>query len=133
MSNLTTEEKIYLVECFFSRGKVYSNVVPPPSRNAIPRPFTTNVSDARTAYVTRGTDMPKAGSDFIPWVRRIEELIRSKYSKESLNSDLYNLINEDECINSNCINNESDSSCSSIEYYLFEDDFNEASFHDNNT
>ncbi|EZA62136.1 hypothetical protein X777_03743 [Ooceraea biroi] len=25
MSNLTTEEKIYLVECFFSRGKVYSN------------------------------------------------------------------------------------------------------------
>lgn len=25
----------------------------PPSRNAIPRPFTTNVSDARTAYVTR--------------------------------------------------------------------------------
>ena len=25
MSDLTTEEKVYLVECFFSRGKVYSD------------------------------------------------------------------------------------------------------------
>lgn len=28
-------------------------VVPLPSRNAIPRPFTTNVSETRTVYVTR--------------------------------------------------------------------------------
>ncbi|GAB1859860.1 hypothetical protein CAJAP_01098 [Camponotus japonicus] len=25
MNNLTTEEKIYLIECFFSRGKIYSS------------------------------------------------------------------------------------------------------------
>ncbi|EGI61630.1 hypothetical protein G5I_10195 [Acromyrmex echinatior] len=42
--------------------------VPPLSRNAISRPFTTNVSDARIVYVTRGADVPKAGGDFFPWV-----------------------------------------------------------------
>ena len=25
MSDLTTEEKVYLIECFYSRGKVYAN------------------------------------------------------------------------------------------------------------
>ncbi|XP_071580738.1 uncharacterized protein [Temnothorax nylanderi] len=25
MNNLTTEEKVYLIECFFSRGKIYSS------------------------------------------------------------------------------------------------------------
>jgi len=76
-----------------------------------------------------------------------EEPIRSKYSKESLNSDLSehcqqfnqyeflcnSLTNEDESINSNCTNNEADSSCSSIEYYLFENDFNEERSNGNNT
>ncbi|KYN03357.1 hypothetical protein ALC62_05749 [Cyphomyrmex costatus] len=42
----------------------------PLSWNAISRPFTTNVSDARIVYVTRGTDVPKAGSDFFPWVSK---------------------------------------------------------------
>ncbi|KYM78308.1 hypothetical protein ALC53_10963 [Atta colombica] len=42
--------------------------VPPLSRNAISQPFTTNVSDARIVYVTRGADVPKAGGDFFPWV-----------------------------------------------------------------
>ena len=25
MSDLTTEEKVYLIECFYSRGKMYAN------------------------------------------------------------------------------------------------------------
>ena len=25
MSDLTTEEKVYLIECFYSKGKVYAN------------------------------------------------------------------------------------------------------------
>lgn len=76
----------------------------------------------------------------------VEEPIRSKHSKESLNSDLLEhcqqfneceflsdwLINEDESINFNCVNNESDSSCSSIEYYLSKDD-SERNSNDNNT
>lgn len=76
----------------------------------------------------------------------VEEPIRSKNSKESLNFDLLEhcqqfneceflsdwLINEDESINFNCVNNESDSSCSSIEYYLCENDFERTS-NDNNT
>jgi len=36
-----------------SRAATAGFAVPPPSRNAILRPFTTNVSDARTLYVTR--------------------------------------------------------------------------------
>ncbi|EZA51851.1 hypothetical protein X777_09617 [Ooceraea biroi] len=75
----------------------------------------------------------------------VKESITSKYSKKSLNSDLSDhcqqfnqyeflcdsLINDTESINSNCINNESDSSCS-IEYYLHEE-LNEERSNDNNT
>jgi len=47
---------------------------------------------------------------------------------------LCDLTNENKSINSKYTNNKSDSSCFSVEYYLFGDDFNEeTSNNDNNT